>query len=325
MGHTHTHEAGHGSGAVGGSGLHSLALGHGCVGGGHTGVPEDSSLLQFLQSCLVFGRNGDGIDGYGHNADAPFAGPLLRQGIIHGFRQLHGMSGKLMVTDAKPGDLSKGRLQAGEELALQLAVQSVTGVIAGHIGCQLLVEGDGVRDLVGIFTVATDGGIQIEAQVVVDNMEGYRSGSTILVAQDFLGIEVIHSLILAGIGSEGETGLEILPGILQTLAQTTVENGAFGGVIPGKGAGFRGKFHDPAQIYDHHGLAFVDNDNGAVADHIFTAFGVAAALAGTLLCLAHKHIVTHAVAVKIFSPLVSQDTAGCAECCFDKTHNDISL
>ena len=235
------------------------------------------------------------------------------------------MTGQSRVADALCGDLSESGLQSAQELGLQLAVKTVTGILCLNIAAHVLIEQHWVGDLVGVLAVATDGNVHIKTDVGVNDTEGDRRGSAELVAQNFLQVEEVHSLILAGISTEGEAALQVLPAGLQAVAKTAVEDGAFGGGVPGEFTGFCCEFNDLALIDDHHTLTFINSDDRTVGDNIIGTLSVAAAGGSTLLTLGNQNIFRHAVAVEELSPLVAQNAAYTAKCCFNKTHNNFSF
>ena len=290
----------------------------------HVGVAENGGLLQFLDRGLVLSGGGHGVDAHGDDGEAPCRAPLAGQDFVHSLRQLHGVARQSGIPDALGGDTGKRGLQSGEELGFQLAVQLVAGVVLRYVAAYVLIEQHGVGDLIGILTVAADGNVHIQTDVVVHNTEGDGSGGAILVADQFLQVEEVHPLILGGISAEGEAALEGFPAAFQTF-QTALENGGFAGGIPGVFARFGGELHDLALLHDHHALPFVYRDDRAVGNDVVRAFGVAVAGGGALFALGDQNVGRHAVTVEILFPLIGKDAPCRSQCCFDQTHNAFSL
>ena len=218
------------------------------------------------------------------------------------------MAGQGGIPDALGGNPCKRGLQSSEKLGFQLAVQLVAGVVLRYVAAYVLVEQHGVGDLVGILTVAADGNVHVEADVVVHDPEGDGGGGAVLVANQFLQVEEVHPLILGGVSAEGEAALEGFPAAFQTF-QTALENGGFAGGIPGVFAGLGGELHDLALLHDHHALPLVDGDDGAVGNDVVRALGVAAAGGGAFFALGDQNVGRHAVTVEILFPLIGKDAA----------------
>ena len=290
----------------------------------HVGVAENGGFLQLLDGGLVLGGGGHGVDAHGDDGQTPGCTPLAGQNFVHGLGQLHGVARQGGIPDAQSGDAGERRLQSGEELGFQLAVQLVAGVVLRYVAADVLVEQHGVGNLIGIFTVAADGNVHIQTDVVVHNTEGDGSGGAVLVANQFLQVEEVHPLILGGVSAEGEAALEGFPAAFQTF-QTALKNGGFAGGIPGVFAGLGGELHNLALLHDHHALPLVDGDDGAVGNDVVRALGVAAAGGGTLFALGDQNVGRHAVTVEILFPLIGKDVAHRSQCCFDQTHNAFSL
>ena len=160
---------------------------------------------------------------------------------------------------------------------------------------------------------------------MVHHTEGHGAGSAVLVAHQFLGVEVVDSLILGRLTAEGETLTQLCKGLLDALAQIAAEDGGLGGCIVCILAGFSGKFHDLALVHDHHALAVSNQDHGAGGDDIVSSLGVGASLARYLLALHDQDIRGDCLATEKFLPLIGQNTAGGTQCSFNKTHNSFLL
>ena len=235
------------------------------------------------------------------------------------------MSGQGAVADAHGGNFGKGRSQGREQLGFQLAVDAFSGKIPGDVGADLFIEHNGIADPVGIFTEAADGDIRIQTDILIHHPEGNRIGGAVLVAHELLQIKIVYPLIPGHVTAEGKAASKGPEGVGDPLPQRTGEDGRLGrgivGILPGLGA----EFGDPALVHDHHTLAVCHGDDTSVGDHIVGASGVGGAASPALPAPHHQQIFRDGIAIKIFLPLVRQDTAGGTECSFDKTHNTISF
>ena len=300
-----------------GSILHGRALGACQICSRHSGIPEGCALLQFFNALLVLVAGLDGADAKGNHLYAAEIPPLGGELFVQALGQLCGVAGEGAVLYAHIADAGEGGLQCGHHLGAHLSVYAVAGVAVGDVAAHVLIEQHGVGHPVGIFAEALDGYLQLEtgAYVVVDHPEGDRVGSAVLVAYDLLGVEIVDALILGCVCSEGETLLQQLPGCLQIIAQTAVEYGRLGGIVPHEFARLRRELHYGALLYDHHALALVYGDNGAVGNDVVLALGVGIAAARALYALGHKDVLRHGVAVEVFAPLIGQYAAQRAYSC----------
>ena len=285
-GHSHAHK-GHGRAGsrVGSRHLHGVALTAHQMGGSAGGIHEGRVPLQLLEHLLVFliGRH----TGYaeGNDLDTPQVAPLLAEDLIQGVGQLHGVAGQLGVADAVFADLGEGGLQRRQQFGFQLAVQLIAGIGFGHVAAHIGVEQGGIADVIAVLAEAADAHINVDTGPLIHHAEGHGIGSAILVSDQFLGVEVIDTLILGSLTTEGEAGGHAVDDSTDALLKLTGKQRGFGGHIVGKLAGHGADLHDAALIHDHHALTIGHGDDAAVGDDIVAALGVAAAAGGALLTL----------------------------------------
>ena len=221
------------------------------------------------------------------------------------------MARNCTVADAHAGNLGKSRLQSRQQLTLQLRIELISGVLIFHISADVHIEQDRILDLVGILTEALDGDIHIQIDIGVDNAERNRVRGTVLIADDILGVEIIDPLIRPGVSAEADTLLERLKAVLDALPEAALENGRLCRGIPLECAGHGTDLNDLALLDDHHALAFVDNNDRAIRNHIVAAM-ILAASALALLALLDKNVIRHGRTIEVLLPLICQYAADCA-------------
>ena len=300
-----------------GSILHCRALGACQICSRHSGIPEGCALLQFFDALLVLVAGLDGADAKGNHLDAAEIPPLCGKLLVQALGQLCGVAGEGAVLYAHVAYAGEGGLQCGHHLGAHLGVYAVPGVAVGDVAAYVLVEQHGVGYLIGIFAEALYGYLKLQprAYVVIYHAEGDGVGGAVLVADYLLGVEVIDTLVLRRVSAEGEALLQYLPGGLEVVAKVAVEYGRLGGIVPHEFSRLRRELHYGALLYDHHALALVYGDNGAVGDDVVLALGVGVAAARALYALGHQDVLRHGVAVEVFAPLIGQYAAQRAYSC----------
>ena len=319
--HAHAHKAHHGAVFVLGRRLHGCSLCAHHMGSRHGRIAEGGVALQLFDHSLVFLRGLYAGDAKGNNLQAAQIPPLGAEHFVERLRQLHGVAGQRRVADAHFGDLGKGRLQSRHQLGLKLAVNGLTGVAFGHVAADVLIEQHGVADAVGILAEAADGNVHIQTDVIVHHPEWYGAGGAVLVADELLGIEVIHPLILGRLAAEGETPAQRGKGLLQAITKVAGENRRLRGGVVCKLARFGAQLGNPSLIDDDHALAVGHGDDGAVGDNVVRALGVGGAARDTLLPLDCQNVFRQRLTVKVLFPLVGQNASGRTKCSFYKTHS----
>ena len=113
---------------------------------------------------------------------------------------------------------------------------------------------------------------------------------------------------------------EFVKDLLGAVSQIALEDSGLGSRVEDELARLGADLDDLPLLHDHHALAVVHGDDGAVGNHIVAAVRVAAALACALLPLGSQDILTEAVAVEELFPLVSQHATCGAGHSFDESH-----
>ena len=310
--HVHTHKS-HGCAActlIGCGSSHSSAAGSGQEGVAVGLAGKGCTALQFLDHLCVLFIGGDAGDTKVHDFNAAAIAPVHTQDVVELLADLTGVVGQRGVANTLIGELTECRLQSGEQLRLQLAVDAVTGEGITHAAGHLLVEQDGVGDAVGVLTEAAQADVDVDVGSLVHHTEGNGSGGTVLVAHQLTGVEEVHFLVMTGVCTKSESLAHGGEGLLDALAQVAAEDGGLGRGIVSILAGLGGHFHDLTLIHDHHALAVGHHDDGTIGDHVVASLGVGRTAAGRAVALHHQHIICHLFADKEIFPLVSQHAAG---------------
>ena len=194
------------------------------------------------------------------------------------------MSRDLAVTNAHGRDLRQGGLHGGKQLALHLTVKPVAREGLVDVAADVLVEQQRVGKPVRVLAVAANRGVKVKADVAVDDAEGDGRRRAVLVAVDLLGVEVVDTLVLACVATEGEAASNLRERLHDVLAQVAVEQAGLGGGVVGELAGLGAHVDDLALLDDDHALAVGNGDDRAVGDDVVFSLGVGrAALRGSAL------------------------------------------
>ena len=145
--------------------------------------------------------------------------------------------------------------------------------------------------MIRIFTIAADGNINIQSDVLIYNTERYRIGCSVFIPHNLLCIKEINSLILGCFTAKCNTSSYGWEGFLNVLSQVSAENTRFGRSIIPEFSCFCTKLNNLALIYDNHTLSFVDSDDWSVWYNVIFTLVIACATAFlTLMSLGHQHI-----------------------------------
>ena len=185
------------------------------------------------------------------------------------------------------------------------------------------VEQDGVCNPVAVFAKAADAHRQVQVRRIVDGAERNFARRTVLVAKDFLRVEEIDALVLTGIAAKGEPSAHLPEdGDDAVLVQAVGKEGRFRRLVIGILARFGTYIHDLAVFHDHHALAVIDDDDGAVGNDVVLGrrVGATSLARGPFPAFRHQDIGRHAFTIDELFPLIAQYAAGCTQCCFNQTH-----
>ena len=327
--HAHAHEAHHGSVFVARGHAHRVGLRCRQVRRCHAGVAHNRGLLQLFDHRFVFGRRCNGIHAERRDLNAAQVGPFLRKHLVEGLRHIGGVRGHRGIAHAHGRNLRECGLQRREQLALQLRVDFVARVRLFDVAAHVLVEHERVDDLVRVFAVAANRNVDVQADVVIDDAEGYGRGGAVLVAHDFLRVEEVYALVFARVAAEREAGAHALKRRHEPIAEARLaeEQARFGRLVEHEFARLSAGFDNRALLNDDHELAFVDRDDRTVGDDVAFASRVRAAalVARALLALRHQRVGVKRVAVEILTPRIGEHAACGANAGFQQTHGSSFL
>ena len=321
-GKAHADEAVHSAGRIAGGSLHGVGGGIGHTAGHHVGIGAVGGRLLHLRDGLhVLIGEVDGVQGDLAHGDAAALDPLIAQGVVHGGTQLVDLAGDLGRAQLLGSQCAEGVLQVGNELSLQSAVDLIPGVLVIHIAADLGVEQQRVGNIVGVHAVAAQVHGLVEAHLLVADLKEDGRGRSELIAHDLLGVDVINTLILAGVTAVGKALAHGLEGVQDALAQRTgKQRGLCGGVI-GELAGLGADLHHLALLHDDHALTVGHGDAGAVGDNVVVALGVGGTTGDALLALADQNISGQCLAIEKLLPLIGQSATQRTDASFNKSHN----
>ena len=140
----------------------------------HGGIAERCISLQLLNhgfiliGCLHAAYTDRG------NLNAISAAPFFRKHLIQRLRKLHGMCRQGTVTDTHSGKLAEGRLQGCQHFAFQLRFHAVSGICIRNIAADVLIEKNGVDDMIRIFAMTANCNINIQTDIRINHTERHR-------------------------------------------------------------------------------------------------------------------------------------------------------
>ena len=320
-GHAHTHKAHGGTGRIGRSGTHGIALRRGDVGRSHRRIGHDGRLLQVANHLfLILGRR-DGIYAKGRDLDAAPLLPLVRKFLVERIGQLPGVGGHGTVANAHLADAGESRLQGRKQLALELRVDKIARIGTLDVAADVLVEHQRIDQLVGVLAVTAHGDVDIQTDFLVDHAKRHRACGAVLVAYDLLGVEVVDALILASVPAESKAAPHLFERFLDHVAEFAREHRGLSTRVVDEFAGLGADVNHRTILDDHHALAVGHRHDRAVRDNVVLALGVGSALADTLLALGNQRIGVQSLAIKVLTPLIGQYAASRPDACLQKSHD----
>ena len=316
-GHTHAHEAHHSTTLVAGSILHSST---GCTSQEGSSCIGVGQCLQIANVFFVFfaGFNAAYAEGYYFNA-AQIA-PFLAQYFVELVANFFSMSRQSAVTHALFAHNTKGNVESSQELAFQLAINFAAQIFVFHVTAHIGVEENRVSNFIAVFTKAANRNVHVQTNALVHYTELDGASGAILITNDFLGIEVVHTLVLARVAAIGKAFTDLCENILDALhIQAISKKRWLGRSVIHKFTGLGANFYNLAVFYNNHTLTIINGNGGAIAnDVVFRAgIGTATPAGDALHALGHQYIGLQAFAVDKLLPLVAQNAAHGAHACFN--------
>ena len=306
-GHVHPGKSHHGAGGrVPGGCAHGVRLcAHQC-GRRHVGIPQDGGFLHVADHLFILFRSGHAADAKGSDGNSAQMEPFFAQHLIQRIRNLSRVAGQGAVTDSHFRNLREGRLQRSHQLAFQHAVQIVSGIGALHVAANICVKAERIHNTIGILPMAPDRNVHIQTDVRIHHAERHRIGRAVFISHDFLRIKIVHPLIPWRFPAKGEADTEQFKGFPDIFSQISIENGRLRRHIINIFSRFGTDLHHLPLIHDHHALAFINRNDGAIGNDVFRSFPVGAPSGRPFLALHCQNLLRQAVAVKIFLPLISE-------------------
>ena len=211
-------------------------------------------------------------------------------------------------------------LERRQELGLELAVNLVARVDVRGVARDVRIEENRVRDAVAVLAEAADAHEEVQSRRLVRDLERDVARRAVLVARDFLRVDVVDALVLARVAAEREAAADLAEDVDNVVAEVAREDGRLRRFVIRERAGLGREFDDFAGLDDDGALAVRDGDDGAIRDDVVIAV-VRAALALVLLALRQERIGVQALADEKFLPLVGEHAADRVDGCFDESHD----
>ena len=211
-------------------------------------------------------------------------------------------------------------MEGSEQLRLQLSVDLIPAVFLFHVAADIGIKQNRVGEPVAVFTETADRDVNIDASPLIHHPEGNGTGSTIFVANDLFGVEIIDPLILSCFAAKSKPLSDLGKGIFNAFTQVACEKGGSDRGVIDKFARNGADIHHLAVLHNTHALAVGHRHHRAVGDDVGAALGVGATAGRPFLSLAHQYIHRNRFAIKIFLPLVGHYAARGAQCRFNKSH-----
>ena len=216
------------------------------------------------------------------------------------------MPRQLIVANALGADLGKSRIERHQELALELTVNLAAIVNVLHVAADVRIKENRVFQPIAVLPEAADGNRGVKANGLIDDAEGNGLRRPVLVAQNFLRIEIVNALILRRVAAVSEALPDALKDLADAGAKVALKDRRLRrsviGVFPRLGT----DLHHFPLLHDDHALAVGHGDTGSVGDDVLFAAGIGAAplRAGALLPLRHQNVHIEGVAVEELFPLI---------------------
>ena len=273
------------------------------------GIHKCRIALHFFDHLFVFFLGFYRGYAEGNDLDSAKTAPFFRKNFVKSVRHFRGVARKCGISDSHCGNLCKCRLERCQKFALELAVKLASLILICYVSAYVGVEKNRVADMIAVFAEAADIDINIDSCSFINNAERNGAGSSVFVSDKLFGIEIIDSLIFAGISAEGKTFSDGGKALFDAFAEIARKDGRLGGHIISVFAGFRADIYYFALLDDDHCLTVGDGDYGTVGNDVFGTFGVGTAVSGTFLSFCYKNICGNGFTIKELLPLIGKNAA----------------
>ena len=232
------------------------------------------------------------------------------------------MRHQLVRAQFQLGHSSDCRHQGGGKFRLQLTVQFIPLITARDVSADIRVEKNGVTDAVRIGTVDAQVHIAVKSDPTVDHPEFNRCCGSEFVVNQFLGVKIVNTLILAGISTVCKTSADFGKCFFDGLTEFAGKNTWLTGVVPGILSRLRTEFCNLPLVNNDHTLTVRNGNARTVGNDVIVSLFIGRTFGDLFLSTHDQNILIQCVTVKKFLPLVREDTARGTECGFYQSHNE---
>ena len=184
------------------------------------------------------------------------------------------MRRELARPDLEIRDLSESRSESVHELGLELLVDLLAGECVLYVSAYSLVEEERIGDPVGVYAGAAEVYFAVKIDSLVDYSEGDRVRRAEFVVHYLFGVEIIDSLVSAGLSAVCEALADLLEGVCHGVCQVSGEDAGLAGSIISEFAGFGADVDHFALVDYYHALSVRHNDAGSVGDDVVIPLSV---------------------------------------------------
>ena len=168
--------------------------------------------------------------------------------------------------------------------------------------------------------MTTDGNVHIQTNVLVYHTEWHRCHSSVLIADQFLNIHIVNSLLCGCHTTKADTLTQFLKGCLNILTQAAIEQAWLCTGVIQKLSCLCTHIYDLPLIHNQHTLSICHTDDRTIGDHVAVTAFLEQLILLSLVSSCHQNICRKGITVKIISPGIGQ-YAGCGcQCCTNQTH-----
>ena len=189
------------------------------------------------------------------------------------------------------GNACKCRLKSGDKFCFQLALDLFSVVLLFKVSAYIGIEKKRVCNTVGINTAAAHGHVNIQSDVMVYYTERNRIRCSELVVYQLFGVEIVNSLILAGVTAVSKTFTDGVEGVHNCIPKITGKDAGLSRSIVGIFAWFCADIYNLALLYDHHTLSVCNSNSRSAGDDVVVPFGIRGTLGGTFLAFHCQNVI----------------------------------
>ena len=174
------------------------------------------------------------------------------------------MTGECGIADSLRGNLCERWLQGCQKLCPQLAVQIISSVAFRRIAADICVEKHRVCDPVAVLSITADRNIQINSCSFIYNTVRHRIRCSVLVADNFLCVDIVDSLVLWSFPAKRESSTDGNERVLYGRAEISCKYRRLATRVIDKLSGLRADFGYLPLIDKKHALPVRHRDDRPV-------------------------------------------------------------